>query len=186
MSRSWSSWRWQMVCCQSGASLAYMRGPPHRVEENRRRRAQISFAEEVDDRHVKFLRRSKFHMDLHHARLCRWGEILLEGVPCFLGRHGTDDVIYERLSWASMREGHSTVVGRHDHTSKHTLDLGTSAPTTVIDVAICFSGATSDLVSRIVIINSVYEDWRHVVVVEVAPSDTGWGRGGGERRICGG
>lgn len=60
-----------MVCCQSGASLAYMRGPPHRVEENRRRRAQISFAEEVDDRHVKFLRRSKFHMDLHHARLCR-------------------------------------------------------------------------------------------------------------------
>jgi hypothetical protein len=37
-----------------------------------------------------------------------------------------------------MREGHSTVVGRHDHTSKHTLDLGTSTtPTTVVDVVIC-------------------------------------------------
>jgi hypothetical protein len=53
-------------------------------------------------------------------------------------RRDTDDVIYERLPGSSMREGHSTVVGRHDHTSKHTLDLGTSTtPTTVVDVVIC-------------------------------------------------
>jgi hypothetical protein len=54
--------------------------------------------EEVSSGQITFLHRDEFHTDLHRARLRRLGELLLQGVPDFLGGLGSDDIPKNVLS----------------------------------------------------------------------------------------